>query len=636
MDPITQQTTLAAAGGKKDPLYVDDVFSTFLYAGNDANDRDIANGIDLDGEGGMVWIKRRNGDHYHCLFDTERGVDSLLHSNTADPADTSGGGITAFNSDGFTIDNTSSPHINDLNDTLASWTFRKAPGFFDVVTYTGTGSARTIAHSLGSVPGMIIIKSTSSAYDWRVYHRFLGKDYYGGLNSTTAFQPESGSGYVIWNNTEPTSSVFSVGTAATVNANGVNYVAYIFAHDDASFGTDGDESIIKCGSYTGTGAEQFIDLGFEPQFLLHKRTEGSGSWKLFDNMRGWADTAQARLFAESSEIEATSSGDLTPTSTGFREPGVPNTSTWVYMAIRRPNKPPEAATEVFAMDTYGGTTPTPPIFNASFPVDLGFFKSSNSTQSWRVGSRLTSGQRLEFNDNGGAVVNSSFLFDYQNGWYFGTGTIATTYSWMFKRAPGFFDVVTYTGTESNRTVNHNLGVVPEMMIVKKTNSSAQWAVYHSATGNTGITQITSSGTYTPRPLYWNSTTPTSTQFSLGTEGDINSSADKFSAYLFATLPGISKVGSYTGTGSDINVDCGFTNGARFVLIKRTDSTADWFLYDTTRGISSGNDPYLKVNQNEIQVTSTDYIDPLSSGFIANANSADINASGGTYIFLAIA
>jgi hypothetical protein len=126
-------------------------------------------------------------------------------------------------------------------------------------------------------------------------------------------------------------------------------------------------------------------------------------------------------------------------------------------------------------------------------------------------------------------------------------------------------------------------------------------------------------------------------FSTGGAVAANLSGSTYIAYLFATLPGISKVGSYTGTGNAINVDCGFSAGARFILIKRTDSTGDWYVYDTVRGIVSGNDPYLLLNSSAAEVTNTDYIDPLSSGFTVTSSApTGLNASGGTYIFLAIA
>ena len=117
----------------------------------------------------------------------------------------------------------------------------------------------------------------------------------------------------------------------------------------------------------------------------------------------------------------------------------------------------------------------------------------------------------------------------------------------------------------------------------------------------------------------------------------NSSGNNFISYLFATLAGVSKVGSYTGTATTLQVDCGFTSGARFVLIKRTDSTGDWYVWDSVRGIIAGNDPYLLLNSTAAEVTNTDYIDTYSPGFeLSSTAPAAINANGGTYIFLAIA
>jgi hypothetical protein len=109
------------------------------------------------------------------------------------------------------------------------------------------------------------------------------------------------------------------------------------------------------------------------------------------------------------------------------------------------------------------------------------------------------------------------------------------------------------------------------------------------------------------------------------------------AYLFATCAGVSKVGSYTGTGTTLQVNCGFTAGSRFVLIKRTDSTGDWYVWNSALGIIAGNDPYILLNSTAAQVTGTDYVDTYNAGFeISSTAPAGINASAGTYIFLAIA
>ena len=140
---------------------------------------------------------------------------------------------------------------------------------------------------------------------------------------------------------------------------------------------------------------------------------------------------------------------------------------------------------------------------------------------------------------------------------------------------------------------------------------------------------------------WNNTAPKSNKqciYCTGRKRQSNASnTQTYIAYLFATLAGVSKVGSYTGTGSNVDVDCGFSAGARFILIKRTDATGDWYVWDSARGIVAGNDPYLLLNSTAAEVTNTDYIDPLASGFTVTSSApAALNASGGNYIFLAIA
>tara|TARA_R110000803_G_scaffold202187_1_gene267219 strand:- start:56 stop:676 length:621 start_codon:yes stop_codon:yes gene_type:complete len=206
---------------------------------------------------------------------------------------------------------------------------------------------------------------------------------------------------------------------------------------------------------------------------------------------------------------------------------------------------------------------------------------------------------------------------------------------MWKRAKGFFDVVAYTGTGSNRTVPHSLGVVPEMIWVKSRNNAKSWAVYHPSSHAAGNTIFLDNNHAGAGVGSFQSTAASATTFNVDTAQYTNESGWKYIAYLFATLDGISKVGSYTGTGSDINVDCGFSAGARFVLIKRIGATGDWYVYDTLRGIVAGADPFLKLNTTDAQDAGNDGIDPLSSGFIVTSSSGN-NTSGGTYIFYAIA
>jgi hypothetical protein len=222
------------------------------------------------------------------------------------------------------------------------------------------------------------------------------------------------------------------------------------------------------------------------------------------------------------------------------------------------------------------------------------------------------------------------------GYYSGVGYI----SWNFRRAPSFFDEVCWTGNDvSGRNISHNLSAIPELIIVKlRTGSGSQdWAVYTAPTGNTKYMRLNDTLAATVGSAWWNNTTPTSSVFTVGNEDVVNNTGWTYVAYLFATCPGVSKVGSYTGTAAAQTINCGFTAGARFVLIKRTDSTGDWYVWDSARGIIAGNDPYLLLNTIAAEVTGTDYVDTAATGFeLSSTAPAAINASGGTYIFLAIA
>jgi hypothetical protein len=214
---------------------------------------------------------------------------------------------------------------------------------------------------------------------------------------------------------------------------------------------------------------------------------------------------------------------------------------------------------------------------------------------------------------------------------------ANTYmNWFFKRAPSFFDEVCYTGTGGGQVVSHNLTVVPELAITKCRSNANDWVAGSAYSGNLSLSNSTAQvGT----AWSFNGTNPTSTQFTTRstTTNTVNGVGLTYVLYLFATCAGVSKVGSYTGTGTTQTINCGFTAGSRFVMIKRTDSTGDWYVWDSTRGIIAGNDPYLLLNSGIAEVTNTDYVDTANSGFeISSTAPAAINANGGTYLFLAIA
>jgi len=369
---------------------------------------------------------------------------------------------------------------------------------------------------------------------------------------------------------------------------------------------------------------------------------------MVDTMRGLSQTSQSRLDANlATSEETTTSPWFIPTATGFTAASgsIGPSRTFIYIAIRRgPMATPTTGTSVFSVDTYNQTSASDPAFNLGKVADMGFRRINNFESNWTLQSRLTGNGGLITNTTAAESTQNYGFWDNMVGWYQGAAITppysqANWYGWTFARAPGFFDEVCYTGTGSATTQTHNLGVVPELMILKpRSNGSNGWCVYSATVGNTGRLLLdTSDAAITGYSVFWNSTTPTSTVFSLGTAALTNESATTFVAYLFASCPGVSKVGSYTGTGTTLQVDCGFTGGSRFVLIKRTDSTGDWYVWDSARGIVAGNDPYLLLNSTAVEVTNTDYVDTYSAGFeITSTAPAGINANGGTYIFLAIA
>jgi hypothetical protein len=650
--PSTKKLLQAAAGNAGgDSLYVEDVFSTYLYDGTGAA-HTITNGIDLSGEGGLTWIKARDIGYSHQLFDTERGATKQLYSNTTDGETTAATSLTSFNSDGFSLGALNG--VNNPSQTFASWTFRKAEKFFDVVTYTGNGvNGRQLPHSLGSTPGMVVCKRTDTGQNWILQHKSLdlsgNKTMY--LNNTDALAVAND----YWNSTHASSTAITLSGDADINGSGGTYVAYVFASDAGGFGDDGDENIIKCGSWNENSTNNVtIDCGFEPAFVMFKCADAASPWYMVDSMRGIptpsSGTATGNyintvLQAQASTTE-TSANAISLTSTGFTwyaDGRLTNTAKWIYIALRRPMKTPEAGTEVFAVDTPDSTSP--PKYRSSFPVDMAWFRSNiNSTGATDIANRLTGTKYLNTNSNAVEGNQNSYTWDFQNGWYNDQGTETNNRSWMFKRATGFFDVVAYTGSGSVYLKDHNLGVVPEMMIVKNRNGAeTSWSVYHSALGADYRVQLNSDSASSATSDWDNAsdvgTAPTATQFNVKAASVIvNNASYSYVAYLFATLAGVSKVGSYTGTGADLNVDCGFSAGARFILIKRTNSTGNWFYWDYERGITAGNDPYLLLNSTAAQVTNTDYIDPLSSGFTVTSGASfdGLNNSGGNYIFLAIA
>jgi hypothetical protein len=630
-------------GAAASPNYIEDVFSTWLYTGTGAA-QTITNGIDLAGKGGLVWEKGRSGADNHNWQDTARGTERSLYSNQASAQTTDIGTVTSFNSNGFSLG--SNPAMNDNGRTYASWTFRKQPKFFDIVTWTGSGANRTIAHALNAEVGFIVVKRTDASSTWVDYHRgFPSANVYSQFGTTGAsYYSDS----TVWNNTAPTSSVFSLGSSSLVNASGGTYVAYLFAHNAGGFGLDGTQNVIVCGTADTAWSNITVDCGFEPQFVMARVYERTQDWQMFDNMRGVAVGGNDALLRVGSADAEDSSGDYIDfTPTGFV---AKNTLVFAgklfYIAIRRgPMKVPTTGTSVFAPVVTSGGTGT--VITTGFPVDslLVGFTSSLDSENFGFFDRLrgitsTTGNSTRSITSSTAaegatpVVRNTNNTGFQVGpYYAGSSHIAHS----FRRAPGFFDVVCYTGTGTIRNQTHNLGAAPELIIVKRRDATGSFRTRHKDFfGSNDTVSLNTTTEKFPTGFFTDEGT-TSTTFPISNDGDVNASGGTFVAYLFASCPGVSKVGSYTGNGSSQTINCGFTAGARFILIKRTNATGDWYVWDTARGIVAGNDPHISLNTTAFQVTSNDTIDTDSTGFVVNQVAAtNVNVSGGAYIYLAIA
>ena len=459
------------------------------------------------------------------------------------------------------------------------------------------------------------------------------------------------------------STTGSTVTPTTITAVGSPTASTDSPFDDPAaftFGENEDQNLIKCGSYVGTTVEGLkVDIGWEPQWILFKNTATTNDWRMFDSMRGIVTSGNDERFnANDATAEVGTNNKLDITPTGFTcEESSPdlngNGNTIIYMAIRRPDgyvgKPAEAGTDVFTIDL-AGINAGDPSWVSNFPVDMQFIKDrTGTTYNFFNSTRLTQGTYLSLPGSSAQTSNSVYSHDYENGWgNYSSSDAEDITSWMWKRNSGF-DVVTYTGTGDNsnsgpnatsQAIPHNLGKIPEMIWVKCRSTGYNWYVYHS--GQNGGTNpqnyylqlnatdgnIESVAPYTN--AMWNNTAPTSTHFSLGPGNDINANNDTYIAYLFTSVSGISKCGYYDGSSSSQTITTGFQ--PRFVIIKCTTNAEDWYLLDTLRGWSSGNDNILRPNLTAAQY-SNDLGAPTSTGFTLTVDNGS-NASGRKYVYYA--
>ena len=318
-----------------------DYFNTKLYTGTGSSNAITGVGFQPD----WTWIKCRTDAQNHALYDAVRGVQKKISSSSTAAEATATTELSAFGSDGFTV--LTDGQVNASGQTYASWNWRangqgssntdgtinttytsaNTTSGFSISTYTGTGSNATIGHGLGSAPSVVICKQLNATQQWINYHKAIGATKYLHLNATDAAATSS----TVWNDTDPTSSVFSVGTAVNCNGSGNTYVAYCFAEK---------KGFSKFGSYVGNGSTDgtFVYTGFKPAFLIQKRSDTTANWNLYDNKRstsGGSNVVDDLFYVDGSNAEISyTSVDFLSNGFKFRSSdGAINSGANIYMAF---------------------------------------------------------------------------------------------------------------------------------------------------------------------------------------------------------------------------------------------------------------------------------------------------------------
>ena len=324
-----------------------DYFNTVLYTGN-GTARNITTGLTTTD---WVWIKRRDGTANHRLTDVVRGATNMLSSNNTNATQTHAQTVTAFGTNTFSLGTDSGSYdVNTNSQTYASWNWSaggsassntdgsitstvsaNTTAGFSIVSYTGNETVSTIGHGLGVTPSMIIVKGMIAARNWIVGHHTQGWTKSAMLDETNAFSSQTH-----WNNTAPTSSVFTIegGSNSNVNTNNAGYIAYCFAEKTG---------YSKFGSYVGNGSSDgtFCFTGFKPAFVMVKRSSGADNWMITDNKRsssGGNNVIDRRILPNLSNAEFTNTSPMDLLSNGFKHrdgDDINNASgsTYIYMAF---------------------------------------------------------------------------------------------------------------------------------------------------------------------------------------------------------------------------------------------------------------------------------------------------------------
>lgn len=609
---------LGTGGNPPDGTYVDEVYNEFQNYGS-GSDRTVDVTPFSFANGGLVVSTRNESNGSIYAFDTVRGESSgssyfLKLNGSNSNSNTSNFGIHSLANNQYQHhDGWSGTNANNERHHREMWAEHE--GFFDIVQYEGNGSSnRAIAHSLNATVGQIMIKNIDDGGNtngsWMLWHRGVASQE-GRLNSNEAFTTSGvfGNGS---SNTQPTTSNFYVSSDNRVNKSGDTYIAYLWAHDAQIFGNQGKHSIIKCGSYSGNGNSgettgKFIDLGWQPQMVMIRRTNNSGyfykhdrsrsiggiAWNHTDNpINGWGNTGTENGYFGLDVNKVSIEGN------GFRltadnediniDQHNGNGDTYIYMAVRKQDclvsKPQTDKTKIFTMAEYTSNQPSPNYQRTvvtSHVVDWIMYRGDKNTSSetYQAWPRPLQGVRRRTRDHSYNESETPLLSIYQYGT--GSGLGNGDYFYQCLKDGQYSDMVTYRGNGSTtaQTIPHSLGEEPSCIWITNNGGSGQSSILFWKEAGFNRWMKMNSDTYsTTFGLSGNGNVSyvsnvTSTSFDVAGTDCTNKSGAGHMAVLFKNTD-FFKAGEYTAGSGQTTVDTGF-GAPRCLIIKRRNQVGNW-------------------------------------------------------------
>ena len=659
-------------------------FTPVIWSGNGSSTRSISTGFESD----MIWIKSRNYTNNHFLIDSIRDKDGGTTYENVYPnltsAQANDSGITAIGSTSFTTGNArfasndwvawawkaGGAAVSNTDGTITSQVSVNNTLGFSIAKYAGNGiSGATYGHGLDAAPELVLNKVIDYNQSWWAFTPTLGANKFMQLNTAAAATTDSDYYYSV------SSSLFTLngpGNPPALNQSSKNYITYNFTSKPG---------FSKVGTYTGNTTNlPIVSIGFEPAFLMIKAATITDSWFMVDNKRETSNPRGDRLFANSSAAEASEPGaQVNFLNGGFQITGSgggagqtnSNGATYLYLAFAAdPSTTTPSLANSFATELYTGNGGTKTV-TTGFKTDLVWLKSktasyppymadsvrgtlkvlrSSGKDAQSTGTGVSSFGSTSFNVTGGGENQSGGNYVSWN-WKAGgppsINTDGTLTSLVSANQAAGFSILQWNGNGTvGATVGHGLNAVPELFITKNiAATNLNWATYNVTTGNSARLTLNESAAVNNGRIEWNNTTPTASVVTFSDHPCVNSSGVSYIGYAFTSIPGYSKVGTYSWSGTSYTAGTmvtglGFTPG--LVIIKRINDVGNWFIFDNKR--VSGTQSYaLYINSTSAEV-STGYqgiildADGFSAGAGADGNvtgSQGLNENGGTYIYLAI-